>query len=89
MTTLKRLVLSVTLISVFAMAAIAGETPAGPCAPPVPGEMSSPPCTGTQSAPSDSVAPGETSSPPAANAGSGYSVTELALGALESLLSIY
>lgn len=88
MTTLKRLGLSVTLISAFAMAAIAGQTQT-PCAPPVPGEIDSPPCVAAQSMPDDGVAPGETSSPPAANAVSGYSVTELALGALESLLSIF
>ncbi len=88
MTNLKRLGGAVTLLCVLSMTTLAGETNSPPCAPPVPGEMPTGPCATAQMTPDDGVAPGELSTPPAANAGSGYSVTEIALGALEGLLSI-
>ena len=53
---LKRLALSLTLMSVLAAAAFAGETNAPPCAP---GETQSPPCA-AQSVNDDSAVPGET-----------------------------
>jgi hypothetical protein len=82
MTNLRKLGTSVCLTLVFGVSALAD------CAP---GILSTPPCVAVaaQMTPDDGVAPGEVSSPPASNAGSGYSVTELALGALESLLSIF
>jgi hypothetical protein len=58
---LKRLALSVALMSVLAASAFAGETPAPPCAP---GETQGPPCT-SQSVTNDSTAPGEMPTPPA------------------------
>ena len=44
MNNLRRLSLSMILISVLSMAVLAGETSSPPCPPPDPGETSSPPC---------------------------------------------
>jgi hypothetical protein len=65
MNNLKRLVVTLSLMSVLAVTAFAGETPTGPCSP-EPGQTSTPPCS---SAPltNNSVVPGETESPPAAD----------------------
>lgn len=61
MTTLKKLALSFTLMSVLAAGAFAGEMP---CPPSVPGEVDSPPSSSAQASNNDSVAPGEMNSPP-------------------------
>ena len=87
MKNLKRLGVSVTLMLVLAVAVLAGETNAPPCA--APGETNAPPCAVAQLTPEDAVAPGETSSPPASNAGDGSSVTELALDLLQSMLLLF
>lgn len=60
---LKRLSLALTLQSVLAFAAFAGETHSPPCPP---GETHSPPCT-SESVDEDSMSPGETSGPPVSN----------------------
>ena len=74
---------------VLAVVAFAGETQSPPCAPPEPGETQSPPCAAAQMIPGDSLAPGETSAPPASNAGDATSVTELAVGLLQSVLLLF
>jgi hypothetical protein len=89
MKNLKRLGATAALTFVLAVAAFAGEIPTGPCAPPEPGEMNSPPCAAAQMTPGDYLAPGETSAPPASNAGDAYSVTEVAIDLLQSVLSIF
>jgi hypothetical protein len=86
MKNLKRLGLSLTLISILAVAAFAGETPGGPCAPPEPGQTNTPPCAVV---PGDSVAPGETSSSPASNAADTASVTDVAIDLLQSVLLLF
>lgn len=87
MKNLKRLGISVTLLCVLAMTALAGETNSPPCAPP--GETNSPPCATAQMMPDDSVAPGETNSPPAANTGAEYSIAQVAVDLLESMLLLF
>jgi hypothetical protein len=79
MRNLKRLVVSLSLMSVLAMVALAGETQTPPCAPPNPGETEAPPCSSAQMATDDSVAPGETSTPPAADVSTIIEDTLLAL----------
>lgn len=86
---LKRLGVSLTLISVLALTAFAGETHSPPCAPPDPGETHSPPCAAAQMTSGDSIPPGETSAPPASNAANASSVTEVALDLLQSVLLIF
>jgi hypothetical protein len=89
MKNLRRLGLSLTLISVIAVAALAGEVNSPPCAPPDPGTVNSPPCAVAQMTPDDSVAPGETSAPPASNTGDASSITEVALDLLQSVLLLF
>ena len=72
---LKRLGLTFTLMSVLAVAALAGETP--PC---VPGELSSPPCPAQSD--DDSAEPGETSTPPASDTVDATDISEAVLWAL-------
>ena len=66
MRNLKRLVVSLSLMSVLAITAFAGETSSPPCTP-NPGETETPPCSSAQMITEDSVVPGETASPPAAD----------------------
>ena len=86
MKTLRRLGLSLTLISVLNVAALAGETNSPPCSPPDPGETNSPPCATAQITTDDSSQTNATASSSAADA---FSVTELAIDILESALSIF
>jgi hypothetical protein len=88
MKNLKRLGVSVTLMLVLAVAVLAGETNAPPCAPPDPGETNAPPCAVAQMVTDDSVVPGETSAPPASNAGNEFSITA-AIDLLQSVLLIF
>ena len=78
MKNLKRLGISVTLLCLLAMTALAGETNSPPCSND-PGSTNSPPCAAAQVAPDDSVIPGDTNSPPASNSGAEYSVAEMAV----------
>ena len=78
---LKRLFAAVLLTFVLGLSAFAGETPTGPCTPPVPGETNTPPCSGGQMADDSS---GIVSTPPASD--SGYLVAEAAITLFESLL---
>jgi hypothetical protein len=73
MNNLRRLVVSLNLMSVLVVTAFAGETQTPPCAP---GEIQSPPCS---SAPVTSVDPGQTDTPPAADSFSFASFAEEAL----------
>ena len=86
MQNLRRLGLSFTLVSVFAITAIAGETPTPPCAP---GETHSPPCANAQMMAGDSVAPGQTDTPPAASDENEFSFAAGAIDLLQSVLSIF
>ena len=67
MRNLKRLVVSLCLMSVLAITAFAGEMSSPPCAPPDPGETQSPPCSSAQMWTDDSTAPGIIPTPPAAD----------------------
>lgn len=89
MKNLKRLGIAFILITVLAVVAFAGETNSPPCAPPQPGEIQSPPCASAQMLPGDSVDPGQTNTPPASNTGSEFSVTDMALSVMQSVLSIF
>jgi hypothetical protein len=84
MKNLKRLSAAVALTFVLGAAAFAGETPSGPCAPPVPGETQAPPCTGGQTIGDSSRL---VSTPSASD--SGYLVAEAAITLFESLLPLY
>lgn len=64
MRNLKRLVISLSLMSALAITAFAGETQTPPCTPD-PGQTSTPPCSSAQMTNDDSTAPGETQTPPA------------------------
>jgi len=75
----KRLIVTLALTLVLATAAFAGDTNSPPC---VPGEMSGPPCP-SQPASENLVIPGQTDTPPAANSGSEFSFTDLALEVIE------
>ena len=76
---LKKLALSLTLISVLSASVMAGETSSPPCAP---GETNSPPCP-AQSVNEDPVVLGETLSPSAVPV---VYVTDLAETLMWSLL---
>ena len=89
MNNLKRLGLSLTLISVLTVAAFAGETPTGPCAPPEPGQTNTPPCAAAQIMPNKPAASDEVSSPPASNGVAEYSVTELGRNLIQDLLLLF
>jgi hypothetical protein len=71
------------------VATFAGETSTPPCAPPDAGEANTPPCAIAQTQGNDDVAPGETSAPPISNTGTGYSVADVAIDLLQSMLSLF
>ena len=83
MNNLKRLVVSLSLISVLAATAVAGEIQSPPCAP---GEMQSPPCSSTQLATEDSTVSGQTDTPTAADT---LDLTSVAVDALSALLVLF
>ena len=83
MKNLRRLGLSLTLISVLAMAAFAGETNSPPCAPPEPGETNSPPCAAAQMTSDDNAATGEIGATAPSDT---PSVVEVAMEALQGAL---
>ena len=68
MNNLKRLVVSLSLMSVLAITAFAGETSSPPCMDP--GILQTPPapCSSAQMTTDDSTAPGETATPPGTDA---------------------
>ena len=79
MKNLRRLSATVVLTLAFGLSTFAGETQTPPCAPPEPGVLSTPPCSGGQMAGDNS---GVVSTP----SDSGYLVAEAAISLLESLL---
>ena len=81
MKTLKRLGAAIGLTFVFAFAASAD------CVPPLPGEMSTPPCTAAQVTPDDPTPTGETSTLPTTEAV--FIISEAAVDVLLSALSIF
>ena len=83
MKNLKRFVSAIVLTCVLGLSTFAGETQAPPCAPPDPGILNTPPCTGGQTA-GDSA--GIVSTPSASD--SGY-LAEAAITLFESLLPLY
>ncbi|HMG73617.1 MAG TPA: hypothetical protein VK582_08955 [Pyrinomonadaceae bacterium] len=89
MKSLKRLGVTVALTFVLTVAAFAGETPTPPCAPPVPGETPTPPCAAAQMTPADSVAPGETPTPPASSVRTDFSVADVTIDILQSVLLLF
>lgn len=89
MKSLKRLGVSITLTFVFAVATFAGETNSPPCAPPEPGQVGTPPCAAVLMTAGDSVAPGETNTPPASQAGTEFSVADVAIDLVQSILLLF
>ena len=81
MKTLKRLSAAVVLTFVLGLSALAGETPAGPCAPPSPGETQAPPCATAQMT--------QIATLPLSNAGDEYSVSEVAIDLVQYWLAIF
>jgi len=81
MKTLKSLGAAIALTLVFAFAAFAD------CLPPVPGEISVPPCPAAQITPDDPAVPGETSAPP--NSEDAFTISEAAIDLLLGALSIF
>jgi len=85
----KRLIAAVALTFVLGAAAFAGETSSPPCAPPEPGQTSTPPRSGGQTTSDNSATPGVVSTPPATDAGTGYFVADAAISLFESLLPLF
>jgi hypothetical protein len=84
MTNLKRLVVTLCLMSVLAVTALAGETQSPPCPPPEPGETQCPPCSSAQQV-TDDPTPGDIQSPPAAETLVITTIADAAVGVLLSL----
>ena len=84
MKNLKRLGVAFALTFVLGVAAFAGEMSTGPCAPPDPGEVNTPPCA---------AAPRDMGEPPAPSTAPGIAQTpgfaEIAASVLESLLPLF
>jgi hypothetical protein len=85
MRNLKRLVVTLCLISVLAITALAGEIQTPPCASPDPGEIQTPPCSPAQLTTEDPTNPGETETPPAAETVVINSIVDAAVGAFLSV----
>lgn len=60
----KRLLVTLCLMSVLVVTALAGEIQTPPCALPDPGEIQTPPCSTAQPTTDDSTNLGETPTPP-------------------------
>ena len=88
MKNLKMLGISVTLLCVLSMTAFAGATNSPPCAPPDPGATNSPPCAMSQITPDDPDAATGTVAP-ASTEESDYTVSEVALDLLRSVLLLF
>lgn len=83
MSNLKRLGPSVTLICLLSLTTLAGDTNSPPCAP---GDTMTPPCASAPVTADDSVVPGATNSPPASNPTAEYSITELVVDLVDTLM---
>ncbi len=86
MKNVKRLGAAIALACVLGTAAFAGDTMTPPCAPPQPGILDTPPCSGGTISP-DPTTPGVVSTPPASDPE--YLVAEAAISLFESLLPIF
>ena len=82
MSNLKRLVVTFCLMFVLAMTALAGDIQSPPCAPPDPGQMSTPPCASAQLVTDDPTNPGDVQSPPAPEAVVITTIADAAVGVL-------
>jgi hypothetical protein len=85
MKNVKRLGAAVALTLALGISAFAGIIETPPCAPPTPGIMEGPPCSGGQIAP-DPAVPGQIETPPASAAAD---ASAFAINLLESLLPIF
>jgi len=85
MNNLKRLVVTLSLTAVIAVTTFAGETPAPPCSPTEPGQMSTPPCSTAQLPTDDPINLGETPTPPDAETIMISAIAEAAVGAFLSI----
>ena len=81
----KRLVVTLCLMSILTVTALAGEMQAPPCSPPDPGEIQSPPCSTAQLATDDPTNPGETPVPPTAETVVITTIADVAFGVLLSV----
>jgi hypothetical protein len=82
MNNLKRLVVSLSLNSILAATAVAGEAQAPPCAP---GEMQSPPCSSAQQATDETVSE-QSDVVPCADT---LDLTSVAVDALSAMLVLF
>jgi len=82
MRNLKRLLVSLCLMSLLAITAFAGETTSPPCPPPDPGETAAPPCSSAQTMTDDSVVLGQINTPSAPEAAELSTIIEDTLIAL-------
>jgi hypothetical protein len=87
MKTLNRLCIAVALTFTIASYSFAGATNSPPCAPPEPGTVNSPPCADAQIAQEDSTP--QTITLASSNVIDEYVVSEVAIGLVQNLLSIY
>ena len=85
MKNLKRLGISITLLCLLTMTAFAGETNSPPC---VPGETNSPPCSVTQNVTDDS-APQNQSVSTIEGDDYDYSITDMTVDLVQSVLSVF
>lgn len=85
MKTVKRVGAAFVLTCVLAMTAFAGDVLTPPCAPPVPGDVLTPPCT---AAPGDMPTEPTTSGQAEAQV-TDITLTEIAVDALQSVLSLF
>ncbi len=89
MNNLKKLALSSVVIAVLSLRAFAGETGTPPCASVPPGEMNSPPCDSSQHLSLDnSNVLGHTVSSDSISL-TEYAATEVTIGLLQSVLSLF
>lgn len=85
MKNLKRLGGSITLLCLLTMSAFAGETNSPPCAP---GETNSPPCLVAQTETHDNTTDNQTV-PTVSGENSDYSINDVTLDLLQTVLSLY
>jgi hypothetical protein len=82
----KRLVVTLSLISVLSITSFAGDINTSPCTPPDPGQMSTPPCATAQLATDDATNSGQPDAPPEADA---MVIVTIVDAAIEALLSVW
>lgn len=82
----KRPIITLCLMSVLTVTALAGEMQTPPCSPPDPGEIQSPPCATAQLATDAPTNPGETPTPATAEE---VMISTIADAAIRALLSVF